>query len=72
VQLEVLTDLIGVLTYVVVRLDPRHLALNLPRQDTTTKIGLKAKRFKASCSLNYAAHRGHSGAGPPNTNDSVS
>lgn len=31
----------------------RHLALNLLRQDTTTKVGLKAKRFKASCSLAY-------------------
>jgi predicted transposase YbfD/YdcC len=31
----------------------RHLALNLLRQDTTTKVGLKAKRFKASCSLDY-------------------
>jgi predicted transposase YbfD/YdcC len=31
----------------------RHLALNLLRQDTTTKVGLKAKRFTASCSLDY-------------------
>lgn len=31
----------------------RHLALNLLRQDTTTKVGVKAKRFKASCSLDY-------------------
>lgn len=31
----------------------RHLALNLLRQDTATKVGLKAKRFKASCSPAY-------------------
>lgn len=31
----------------------RHLALNLLRQDATTKVGIKAKRFKASCSLAY-------------------
>jgi predicted transposase YbfD/YdcC len=31
----------------------RHLALNLLRQDTTTKVGITAKRFKASCSPDY-------------------
>ena len=31
----------------------RHMALNLLKQETTAKVGLKAKRFKANCDRDY-------------------
>ncbi len=31
----------------------RHIAVNLLKQETTTRVGIKAKRFKAACDRNY-------------------
>ncbi len=31
----------------------RHIALNLLKRETTAKVGIKAKRFKANCYRNY-------------------
>lgn len=31
----------------------RHIALNLLKQETTARIGIKAKRFKAACDTDY-------------------